>query len=319
MHIVVFGAGGVGGFFGGRLAQAGEKVTFIARGEHLQAMRLNGLKVENPTGNFLVKPVVATDDISQVRDIDVILMCVKTWQIPEAARAIQPVLGPETYVIPLENGVEAPGQLSEILGEQRVLGGLCGIFSHIAAPGVIRHTGADPFIALGELTNCPTERVESFLQVLQNAGIDCEIPTDIYRALWRKFLLVAGLDGVGALTRVPVSRFRMQPESRRMVEDIARECYTLGIAEGIDLPTDSVGVVMNSLDLIPPDTIVSMQRDIMNNRPSELEQMNGAIVRMGQKHGIPTPVNEFVYNSLLPQENNARSGKVDHQREAGSQ
>ncbi len=310
MHIVVYGAGGVGGYFGGRLAQAGEKVTFIARGEHLQAMQANGLRVESPKGNFTIKPVVATDDIALVKDIDVVLLCVKTWQIPGAARQIQAALGLKTFVIPLENGVDAPNQLVEILGSKRVLGGLCGIFSHIASPGVIHHTGADPFIALGELDDCPTERVETFIQVLRNAGLDCEIPTDIRRALWQKFLLVAGLVGVGALTRVPVGIFRAQPGSRQMVEDIARECYQLGMAEGIDLRSDSVGVVMNSLDSIPADTIVSMQRDIMNGRPSELEEQNGAIVRLGQKHGVPTPVNAFAYYSLLPQENLARRTRV---------
>ncbi len=309
MHIVILGAGGVGGYFGGRLAQAGQQVTFIARGEHLQAMRATGLKVDSLKGNFSINPVNATDDISTVKDIDAILLCVKTWQIPEVVNAIRPVMGLHTFVVPMENGVEAAAQLVELLGEKPVVAGLCSIFSHIVSPGYICHDGAEPIIAIGELDNCPTPRVEGLLEVLLNAGIQAEIPTDITLALWQKFMLIAGISGVGAITRVPIGQFRTQPGARKMVEDVASECYAVGLAKGVSLPGDSVGKVMAALDLIPGDTITSIQRDVIKGCPSELESLNGAIVRMGGQLGISTPVNTFVYNALLPQEYFARGNQ----------
>ncbi len=307
MHIVMFGAGGVGGYFGGRLARGGERVTFIARGEHLQAMQTTGLVVDSIKGNFSVQPVVATDDPTTVKDVDVIFLAVKAWQIPEAAKAIQPMLGPDTFVVPLENGVEAAAQVAEIIGSERIVGGLCGIFSHIVSPGHIQHTGSEPFIDFGELDNCPTERVHNLLAVLENAGIQSEIPTDINLAIWQKFLFVSAFMGVGSLTRVPIEVYRTHKEALQLFESAVIETYKIGIARDINLPSDSVAKVMVTLNSIPPNTLSSMQRDIMSGRPSELETMIGVVVRMGQSLDLPTPVNSFIYNSLLPQEILARA------------
>jgi 2-dehydropantoate 2-reductase len=307
MHIAVFGAGGVGGYFGGRLAQAGETVTFIARGEHLQAMLAYGLIVESIKGDFTVLPVIATDDISKVEAVDAVLVCVKTWQIPEAAKAIMLLLRPNTFVVPLENGVEASSQLAEILGREHILGGLCRIASRIASPGHVQHTAIDPSIAFGELDNRPSSRSQNLLQSFTRAGISAEIPPDINVAIWQKFLFISSVSGIGAVTRVPMGMFRSQPGTRQMLEEALNECYSVAIAQGIHLPADSVASTLAYIDTLSPRTMASMQRDIMESHPSELEAQNGALVHMGRMHNIPTPVHSFIYYSLLPQENLARS------------
>jgi 2-dehydropantoate 2-reductase len=306
MHIVVFGAGGVGGYFGGRLAQAGETVTFIARGEHLEAMLADGLIVESINGDFTIQPVTATDDTTKVKAVDVVLVCVKTWQIPKAAKAIMSLLEPDTFVVPLENGVEAPVQLAEILGRQHILGGVCGIASRIASPGHILHTGIQPWVAFGELDNHPSSRTRNLLQSFEHASIKAEIPSDINIAIWNKFLFITAVSGIGAVTRVPMGIYRSQQGTRKMLEDALQECYSVAIAQGIHLPVDSVAKTLARIDALPPGTMASMQRDIMDGHPSELEAQNGAIVHLGRMHDIPTPVHEFIYHSLLPQESLAR-------------
>ncbi len=306
MHIVVFGAGGVGGYFGGRLAKAGEHVTFIARGEHLQAMLANGLTVESIDGDFTVQPVTATDVPSQVADVDVVLVCVKAWQVPQAAKAIIPLLVHNTYVISLQNGLEAPSQLAEIIGREHVLGGACGLFSYLVSPGKIRHTGAEPWVAFGELDKHQSSRAQNLLHIFEHAGISVEIPPDINLAMWRKFLFVSAFSGIGAITRVPVGIFRSQDGTRQMLEDALKECYSVALAQGLHLPTDGVTQIMSAIDQYPPDSISSFQRDVLAGRPSELEEQIGAIVRMGKMLNLPTPVYSFIYHSLLPQESLAR-------------
>ena len=307
MHIVVFGTGGVGGYFGGRLAQAGERVTFIARGDHLQAMLNNGLTIESIKGDFTVQPVTVTDDTSQVADVDVVLVCVKAWQVPKAGKAIIPLLGPDTSVVPLENGLEAPSQLSEILGHEHVLGGVCGIFSHIASLGHIRHSGAEPWIKFGELDNHTSTRAQSLLHAFQHAGVTVEIPADINLAMWQKFFFVSAFSGIGAVTRVPVGVFRSQPGTRQMLEGALRECYSIALAQGINLSSDSISHTMAAIDRYSPQNISSLQRDILAGHPSELEAQIGLVVRMGMMLNIPTPIYSFIYYSLLPQEILARS------------
>jgi 2-dehydropantoate 2-reductase len=307
MHIVIFGAGGVGGYFGGRLAKAGETVTFIARGDHLQAMLSSGLIVESINGDFTVQTIIATDDTLKVRDVDAILVCVKTWQIPAAAKAILPMLGPDTFVVPLGNGVEAPMQLAEILSKEHILGGLCRIASRIASPGHIQHTGIDPSIVFGELDNHPSSRTQNLLQSFINAGIAAEIPPDINVAVWQKFLFICAVSGIGAVTRVPIGMFRSQAGTRQLLEGALNECYSVAIAQGIHLPVSSVADTLAYIDSLASGTMASMQRDIMEGHPSELVAQNGAIVHMGRKLNISTPVHSFIYYSLLPQENLARS------------
>lgn len=306
MRIAVVGVGGVGGYFGGRLAQAGENVVFIARGEHLRALQTQGLRVESIRGDFAVQPAQATDDPASVGVVDVVLVGVKAWQVPEVARQMQPMVGPETIVVPLENGVEAPDQLAAVLGKQHVLGGLCRIVSFIAGPGQIRHAGMEPYVALGELDNHPSERAERLRQALEQAGVRAEIPSNIQVALWEKFLFIVAISGVGAVTRAPAGVIRSLPQTRHMLEQAIREALAVGQARGVPLAEETAAGIMALIDGAAAESTASMQRDIMNGRPSELEYQTGTLVRLGQEVGVATPVHSFIYQSLLPQERRAR-------------
>lgn len=311
MRVAVFGSGGVGGYFGGRLAEAGEDVVFIARGSHLRAMREEGLRVESINGNFQLQPVQATDDPAQVGPVDVVLLGVKAWQVAEAARAMQPLVGPQTFVVPLQNGVEAPDQLAAVLGERRVLGGFCRVVSFIAGPGFICHMGGEPYIAFGELDNLPSERVEQLRQAFDRAkGVTVEVPADIQAAIWGKFLAIASFSGIGAVTRAPAGIWRSRPETRQLWQEAMREVFAVAHARGINVPEELIDVATAYVDSLPPGATASMQRDIMAGRPSELESQNGAVVRLGQEASVPAPIHRVIYTSLLPLELKAR-GEVD--------
>jgi 2-dehydropantoate 2-reductase len=310
MRFAIFGVGAIGGYFGGRLAQAGEEVAFIARGEHLEALRTKGLRVDSINGDFVLPAVTATDDPSRIGAVDVVLVGVKTWQVPAAAESMRPLLGEDTLVLPLQNGVEAPAQLAKLLGREHVCGGLAKIISYIAGPGHIRHTGADPYIALGELDNQPSDRLERLRRALQRSGVSAEIPPDITAALWAKFLFVASWGGVGAITRAPIGVIRSVSQTRRMLEGSMQEIYEVADALNVNLAPDAVSAAMGFIDTLPPNGTTSMQRDIIENRPSEIESWTGAVVRFGRDAGVPVPINEFIYNSLLPLERKAR-GQLD--------
>lgn len=307
MRIAIFGTGGIGGYFGGRLAQAGADVVFIARGEHLQAIRQNGLKVDSIKGDFVIKPAQATDKPEEVGIVDVVLVTVKAWQISDAAKYMKPMVGPETFVLPLQNGVGAPSQLAKILGYEHVLGGLCGLISYIVGPGHVCHAGADPYIRFGELDNTQSDRTER-LQTLfdRTPGITANIPSDINAAMWQKFLLIASWSGLGAITRTPIGVFRSQSGTRQMLEQTMIEIHDVARARNINLPGDVIAKTMEFLDTVPSEGTASMQRDIMEEKPSELETQTGAVVRLGQEAGIETPINNFIYQSLLPMEMRAR-------------
>jgi 2-dehydropantoate 2-reductase len=307
MRIAIFGTGGVGGYFGGRLAQAGEDVTFIARGEHLRALREHGLRVDSIKGDFVIQPAQATDDPAEVGPVDAVVVAVKAWDVPEAAQRMRLMVGPDTFVVPLENGVEAPDQLAAVLGVERVLGGLCRLISAIVAPGHIRHSGSEPSIAFGEFDRSSSERVERLRQAFAKAqGVKVEVPPDIQVALWDKFLFIASISGVGAVTRAPADIMRSIPATRRLLEQAMREVLALAQARGVQLTEEAVARNMGFIDSLPVGGTASMQRDIIAGRPSELEYQNGTIVRMGQQLGIPTPVHAYLYASLLPQEQRAR-------------
>jgi len=249
MRIAIFGTGGIGGYFGGRLAQAGADVVFIARGEHLQAIRQNGLKVDSIKGDFVIKPAQATDKPEEVGIVDVVLVTVKAWQISDAAKYMKPMVGPETFVLPLQNGVGAPSQLAKILGYEHVLGGLCGLISYIVGPGHVCHAGADPYIRFGELDNTQSDRTER-LQTLfdRTPGITANIPSDINAAMWQKFLLIASWSGLGAITRTPIGVFRSQSGTRQMLEQTMIEIHDVARARNINLPGDVIAKTMEFLD-----------------------------------------------------------------------
>jgi 2-dehydropantoate 2-reductase len=300
------GVGGVGGYFGGRLAQAGEEVIFIARGAHLSALQSNGLHVESIQGDFTIRPVQASDDPHQVGLVDMILLGVKAWQVTEVAGALKPMIAPETGVIFLGNGVEAPGQVAAILGEQHAMGGLCQISAAIAAPGHIRHVGIQPYVAFGEMDGRSSSRALRLKQAFERAGVKADIPDDILAAMWEKFVFIASISGVGAVARSPVGVTRRVPETRQMLIQALEEVVLVGQARGVNLPPDLAVKRMAFIDSIAPEVTASMQRDIVEGRPSELEAQNAAVVRMGREARIPTPVHAFIYASLLPQELKAR-------------
>ncbi|MDD5562813.1 MAG: 2-dehydropantoate 2-reductase [Thermoanaerobaculaceae bacterium] len=307
MRIAIFGAGGVGGYFGGRLAASGQDVTFIARGATLAALRGRGLVVESVNGGFEVSPAPATDDPSEVGAVDAVIVAVKAWQVPAAAGAIRPLLGPDTVVVPLENGVEAPGQLAAALGPGSVAGGVCHIVAFQTAPGRIRHPGLEPTVAFGELDGRRSERLERLQQAFAAAGVKAAVAPDITVAIWEKFLFIASLSGLGAVTRAPAGVVRALPETRAMTAQALEEIAAVARAHRVRLPADAVARTMAFIDALPADATASMQRDIIAGRPSELEAQNGAVVRLGAAAGVPTPVAAFIYAALLPQERAARA------------
>ncbi len=306
MRIAVIGAGGVGGYFGGKLAHGGADVVFIVRGATLEALRTTGLRVDSIKGDFVIERPNATDDPATAGKVDAIFVTVKTWQIEEAAAQITPMIGDETMVIPLENGIDAPDQLADIVGHEHVLGGLCGIVSFIAAPGHIRHIGADPFVMFGELDNRRTPRVEQLRDLCLRAGVQADIPSDIHHALWSKFVFIAPMSGIGGVTRVPIGVWRSMPETRDLATRAIREIVDLARARGVDLGDEAVDRTLARFDGLNADATSSLQRDIIDGKPSELDAQLGAVVRLGREAGVPTPVCEMLYDVLLPQERKAR-------------
>ena len=298
LRIAVFGTGGVGGYFGGRLAQAGEDVTFIARGEHLRAIKANGLKVDSTSGDFTIYPAKTTDDVSEIGAVDLVVVGVKAWQVTMAARTLKPVVHTNTTVLPLQNGVDAVSQLVSELGSGNVIGGLCRIVSYIVEPGHIRHAGYTPSIVIGELDNRRTDRITRIEQVFKRAGLEVTIASDIQVALWTKFLFIASFSGVGALVNAPAGILRSDAKWRAQIMSAMAEIYTLAHARGISLPPNSIETVMAGVDALPEDATSSMQRDIAAGRPSELESQNGAVVRMAQESGVDVPTHAFIYQAL---------------------
>lgn len=307
MRIAIYGTGGVGGYFGGRLAEAGEDVTFIARGEHLAAIQRDGLRVKSVAGDFHIAEVQATDDPATVGKVDCVILAVKAWQVAEAVNAMRPMIGPDTFVVPFENGVEAADQIATTLGEQHAVGGLCGILAYRAAPGHIVHAGVDPFVRFGERDDRASERLETLKAAFERArGVQAEIPEDINVAIWSKFLFICAMSGIGAITRVPIGVSRQLPQTRQMIEQMLDEIAQVGRARGVALPDSAVQRAMKFIDALPASGTASMQRDIMDGQPSELESQNGAVVRLGETCGVSTPVNALVHAALLPQEMAAR-------------
>ncbi len=266
--------------------------------------------METPRGEIVIRPAHAADDPAQVGTVDAVILGVKTWQVTEAARAMQPMVGPETFVVPLQNGVEAPAQLAEVLGVEHVLGGLCATMSWIAAPGHIRSIGAAHFVKFGELDGRQSERAGRLREVFERAGVKVEVPPDIHVSLWEKFLFVVSFGGVGAITRAPIGVIRTLPETRQMLEQCLREIVAVAHARRVALADGSVEKAMAFLDSLPPGGTTSLQRDIADGKPSEIDAWNRAVVRLGREAGVDTPLHEFISHGLLPLELRAR-GEVD--------
>ena len=306
MRIAVIGAGGVGGYFGGRLAEAGYDTTFVVRAATLAAMRERGLRVESIKGDFVLPTPQVTDDPTTVGVVDAVLLAVKAWQIPAAAGNLGPMLGPETMVVPLENGIDAPEVLIPLVGREHVVGGLCAIVSFIAAPGHIRHAAFDPLVMFGELDNRRTDRVERLRAAFEQAGVTAQVPEDIHHSMWTKLLFIATMSGTGALTRVPIGVWRSMPEIRDLVTASLREVVSVAATRGVDLGADAVEKTWQRYDALAPASTASLQRDVMEGKPSELDAQLGAIVRLAQHGGVAAPITSMMYHCLLPQERLAR-------------
>jgi 2-dehydropantoate 2-reductase len=308
MRIGVYGTGGVGGLFGGKLALAGEEVVFLARGRHLAALRARGLRLLLPEGerSIPLSPATATDDAAAMAGVEVVLLGVKTWQLEEAAHALAPHLAPDAFVVPLQNGVEAAATLVRILGAGRVVGGLCGTISFVEAPGTIRSLGTANFVRLGELDRRPSQRGDRLRAAFERAGVAAEIVADIEVALWEKFLFVVSVGGLGAATRAPIGVLRALAETRELLARAMAEIEAVGRARGVALPADPVAKALGFVDRLTPEGTSSLQRDLAAGRPSELEAWNGAVVRLGREAAVPTPVHDVLYRCLLPLELRAR-------------
>lgn len=298
MRIAVFGAGGLGGYFGARLAADGHDVALVARGSHRDALRSNGLTVVGPTGKLHLPQVVATDDPTEIGEVDLVLLAVKTWQLSAAMVTMKPLVGGDTAVVTLQNGVDAADRVAAMYGRDKVLPGIAKVLTLLESPGVIRHIGGEGSLTLGEWDNSATERVQRIRTVLGEAGIASPTPRDIRVELWTKFLFIAGIGGLGAVTGESFGTLRTRPGMRRQVTAAMSEIEQVGRANGIDLPQDIVATTMAFLDRQPEDGSTSLQRDIADGRPSELDAWTGAVVRLGSASGIPTPVNDLLYEVL---------------------
>ena len=306
MEILVYGIGGVGGYFGGKLANAGFKVSMIARGEHLKQIRKHGLEVESINGNFRVKPEIVTSDVSEVPSPDLILLGIKSWQIPLVASELKPIIKKNTVVLPLQNGADNYEKLVEILPEKNVLAGLCFIVSFLEKPGKIKHAAFDPRITFGEFDNSQSDRVLKIRDIFDEAGISNTIPENIQLEIWKKFLFICTVSGIGGLTRVPIDKIRESEYLNKMMRDSAKEILEVGKAKGVPLENKHLDMVFEIINSQPKGTTASTQRDIMNGKASELENFNGFIVKQGEKLGVETPVNRWIYECLKPMEEEAR-------------
>ncbi len=306
MNIVIIGAGGVGGYFGGKLAKAGFDVTFIARGKHLEAIKNKGLHVKSIQGDFTVHPKV-TDNFKDIKQPDLIILGVKSWQVLGVAEQLKPIIGPETMVLPLQNGADNADKLRIVLPKENVLAGLCKIVSKVEEPGVINHFSFEPEIVFGEYDNTKSERLQNIKSVFDQAGFKNTLSEDIHLDIWKKFLFIGVISGIGALTRAVFGVMREHEGIRKIIYDTAKEMVAIANAKGVGLTSQHIEMIIKVIDSLDYNTTASMQRDMMEGKPSELENFNGYIVKQGKELGIETPTNAFVYHCLMPQEIKARS------------
>jgi len=299
MKIAVMGSGGVGGFYGGRLAHAGYDVTFVARGAHLAAMRKNGLVIENEEqGNIHVPKVKVTDDAAWIGPVDVVLIAVKLWDTEAAAHAVRPIVGPRTAVLSLQNGVIKDDILKRELGRGNVMGGVAYVGTTIAAPGVIRQTGTLQRLLFGEYDGKHSPRAEAFLQALLKAGINAELADDIRRTLWEKYVFLVGLSGSTSTMRSPIGPIRERPQTRAFLLDLMKETVAVGRALGVNLPEDYAEQRLAFADTVAFDMTSSLHHDLERGNPLEVEWLSGGVVQLGRKAGVPTPCNRAVWDVL---------------------
>jgi len=300
MRIAVVGAGGVGGGFGAALAKAGADVSFIARGAHLAAMKSEGLKVQGGRGETHVVPTRATDDPAEIGKVDIVLFCVKLWDVESAGQRIKPLVGPDTAVIPLQNGIDAAERLIPILGPDAVMGGVAQISASIVGPGLIQQVGTFMRMIFGELDGKRRRRGEGFLALCQKAGFDATLSEQILTELWMKFILLASNASIMALARQPIGRLRDDPDLRPIFIAAYRETIDVGRASGVALPADALEKILDFTGHAPPAMKASMALDLDRGNRLELPWLGGKVVELGRKLGVPTPTHSMMYAMLKP-------------------
>jgi 2-dehydropantoate 2-reductase len=308
MRVTVMGSGGTGGYFGGLLARSGEDVTFVARGAHLDAIRKSGLTVRSRlVGDFTV-PARATDDLAESGPADLVLFCVKAYDTEAAAARLRPAVGPGTVILPVQNGIDSAERIGRIVGPQHVIGGLAGVSSVVAAPGVIEHRAGPDVIQLGELDGPPSPRVERVVEALRRAGIKAQARPDMRVALWEKFVLICGLSGLTALTRLPLGAVLACPETRTLFGQVLEETQAVGQAAGVPVPSDHAAKMMKFFQASDRAIRGSLYYDLAAGRRLEIETLNGTVVRLGRERGVATPANFAVYAALKPYADGAPAG-----------
>lgn len=300
MRIGIFGTGGVGGYFGGLLAHAGYDVTFIARGEHLKAIQTHGLQIKSVNGDFIVHPAQATDNPETVEALDYVIVAVKHYQLPGSISSLQALVDAQTTLVPLLNGVDAHEQLIDAYGSESVVGGFCSLVTLIEDPGVIRQESVLRRVVLGELDRSKSDRVEWLVQAWQKSGAEAIHAEDIHAAMWTKFLFISAFGGVASLSRSTAGEILSIAETRRLFIEAMEEVAALARAQDIAIQPDAVGSALSMLENFEPTATSSMQRDVADGNPFELEAFNGTIVRLGGELGIATPVNDAIYALLRP-------------------
>lgn len=300
MKIAVVGAGGVGGGFGAALAKAGADVTFIARGAHLAAMKSEGLKITGGRGDTHLVPTQATDNPANVGPVDIVLFCVKLWDVEGAGEHIKPLVGPDTGVIPLQNGIDAHERLPPMLGDNAVMGGVAQISASIIAPGVIQQVGTFMRMIFGELDGRRSRRAEDFFALCNSAGFDATLSEQIVTELWMKFILLASNAGMMALSRQPIGKLREDPDVRPLMLSAWREVIEVGRAKGVKLPPDALEKVLDFTDHFPPAMKASMALDLERGNRLELPWLSGKVAALGRELGVATPTHSMIFAMLKP-------------------
>jgi 2-dehydropantoate 2-reductase len=305
MHIAIIGAGAVGGTVGARLQAAGERVTFIARGETLRTLRAQGLRLDSVDGDLHLPAVHATDDPTTVGPVDVVLVTVKSTQVEGVAPSLQPLVGAHTAVIPMQNGVEAAAMLASVLGDAAVMDGLAKVIAELATPAHIRHVAVTPVLEFGARAATPADaparaQLAPFAAALEAAGLRGIVHADMAPAMWEKFLFIEPFGTVGAATRAPLGVMRTLPETRALLEACLQEVFALAHASGVALPPEALTRTWARYEALPPGSTSSMQRDLMAGRPSEFALQTGSVVRLARTHAVAVPVHHVLYASLLP-------------------
>lgn len=298
MKIAIMGSGGVGGYFGAKMALAGNDVTFIARGAHLDALRRNGLRVKTDDGDMIVNPVKATDDPATIGPVDVVLFSTKLYDTTEAAEQLKPVMGPGTFVVTVQNGISGADMIGAVLGRENVLAGSTYIVSHLEEPGVIRHMGKYQRIVFGEIDGRMSNRGRSFETLCQDSGIDVELSDKVQTTMWEKFIPLTVMSGMTSVTRSPIGPILADPALAAMVDAAVSEAVNVARAKGIALPEGIAERVQKTVRLAPYDTKASMLVDLERGKKMELPWLSATIASMGEELGVPTPTHKFIATVL---------------------